>query len=42
VHPRWWSNLARTQMAVLLRLALPFQTGIVITDVPYALEGDGD
>ena len=42
IHPRWWSNLARTQMAVLLRLALPFQTGIVITDVPYALEGEGD
>ncbi len=39
IHPRWWSNLTRTQMAVLLRLALPFQTGIVITDVPYALEG---
>lgn len=41
IHPRWWSNLARTQMAVLLRLALPFQTGIVITDVPYALDGEG-
>ena len=38
IQPRWWSNLSRTQMAVLLRLALPFQTGIVITDVPYALE----
>jgi hypothetical protein len=38
IRPRWWSNLTRTQMAVLLRLALPFQTGIVITDVPYELE----
>ena len=38
IEPRWWSNLVRTQMAVLLRLALPFETGIVITDVPYALE----
>jgi hypothetical protein len=38
IHPRWWSNLVRTQMAVLLRLSLPFETGIVITDVPYILE----
>ena len=41
VRPRWWSNLMRTQMAVLLRLSLPFETGIVITDVPYVLEADG-
>jgi hypothetical protein len=40
IRPRWWSNLTRTQMAVLLRLSLPFETGIVITDVPYALETD--
>jgi hypothetical protein len=40
VRPRWWSNLTRTQMAVLLRLSLPFETGVVITDVPYQLEGD--
>ncbi len=38
IRPRWWSNLTRTQMAVLLRLSLPFETGIVITDVPYAVE----
>ena len=38
VRPRWWSNLMRTQMGVLLRLSLPFETGIVITDVPYSLE----
>lgn len=38
IHPRWWSNLTRTQMAVLLRLSLPFETGIVITDVPYVIE----
>lgn len=35
VRPRWWTNLMRTQLAVLLRLSLPFETGIVITDVPY-------
>jgi hypothetical protein len=38
VRPRWWSNLMRTQMGVLLRLSLPFETGIVITDVPYSVE----
>ncbi len=38
IRPQWWSNLTRTQMAVLLRLALPFETGIVITDVPYVIE----
>lgn len=41
IRPRWWSNLLRTQMAVLLRLSLPFETGIVITDVPYEIESDG-
>jgi hypothetical protein len=40
VHPRWWSNLMRTQMAVLLRLSMPFETGVVITDVPYELDGE--
>jgi hypothetical protein len=40
-RPQWWSNLLRTQMAVLLRLSLPFETGIVITDVPYELDGYG-
>jgi len=42
VRPRWWSNLMRTQMGVLLRLSLPFETGIVITDVPYSLESEED
>lgn len=42
IRPRWWSNLMRTQMGVLLRLSLPFETGIVITDVPYSLEGMQD
>ena len=40
VRPRWWSNLMRTQMGVLLRLSLPFETGTVITDVPYSLENE--
>ena len=38
IQPRWWTNLMRTQLAVLLRLSLPFQTGIVITDVPYMIK----
>lgn len=38
IRPRWWSNLMRTQMGILLRLSIPFETGIVITDVPYSLE----
>ena len=37
-RPRWWSNLMRTQLGVLLRLSIPFETGIVITDIPYSLE----
>jgi amino acid transporter len=40
VRPRWWSNLMRTQVGVLLRLSLPFETGIVITDIPYSLENE--
>ncbi len=40
IRPRWWSNLMRTQMASLLRLSLPFETGVVITDVPYQLESE--
>ncbi len=35
-HP--WENLLHTQTALLLRMALMFQRGIVITDVPYLVE----
>jgi len=35
VPRRWWSNLLHTQAAWMLRLALLFKPGIVITDVPY-------
>lgn len=31
----WWSNVLHTQTAAMLRLALLFRPGIVITDVPY-------
>jgi amino acid transporter len=35
VPEHWWTNLLHTQTAVLLRLALLFRRGIVVTDVPY-------
>jgi amino acid transporter len=38
VPRRWWHNLLHTQTAMLLRLALLFKPGIVITDVPYQVE----
>jgi amino acid transporter len=33
----WWHNALHTQTALLLRLALLFRPGIVITDVPYQI-----
>lgn len=38
VPAHWWTNLLHTQTAVLLRLALLFRRGIVVTDVPYQIE----
>jgi len=38
VPARWWHNLLHTQTALMLRLALLFQPGIVITDVPYQID----
>jgi hypothetical protein len=38
VPKHWWQNLLHTQTAVLLRLALIFRRGIVVTDVPYQLD----
>jgi hypothetical protein len=35
VPRRQWHNLLHAQTAVLLRLALIFEPGIVITNVPY-------
>jgi amino acid transporter len=35
VPSRWYHNLLHTQTAFILRLALLFKPGIVITDVPY-------
>jgi len=38
VPRHWWHNLLHTQTAFLLRLALLFMPGIVITQVPYQLK----
>ena len=38
VPKRWWANLLHTQTATLLRLALLFKPGVVITDVPYQVD----
>ena len=35
VPQRRWHNLLHTQTASLLRLALLFKPGIIVTDVPY-------
>ncbi len=40
VPHRRWHNLLHSQTAVLLRLALLFQRGIVITNVPYQVGRD--
>jgi len=38
VPKHWWHNLLHTQAAIVLRLALLFKSGIVVTDVPYHVE----
>ena len=35
VPKHWWSNALHAQTAFMLRMALLFKRGIVITDVPY-------
>jgi amino acid transporter len=42
VPRRPWENLLHTQTALLLRMALMFQEGIVITDVPYQVRLPAD
>jgi amino acid transporter len=39
VPRRWWANVLHTQAAWMLRMALLFKRGVVITDVPYQVEG---
>jgi amino acid transporter len=42
VPARSWHNLLHAQTAVMLRLALLFQPGVVITSVPYQVGGEGE
>jgi hypothetical protein len=35
IPQRWWQNFLHNQTAMMLRLALLFRRGIVITDVPF-------
>lgn len=35
---RWWHNLLHNQTALLVRMALVFRRGFVVTDVPYRLK----
>ncbi|MBI4769294.1 MAG: hypothetical protein HY784_02495 [Chloroflexi bacterium] len=36
--PRWWQSVLHNQTAFLIRMALLFRRGIVVTDVPYRLK----
>jgi amino acid transporter len=38
IPKHWWSNALHTQTALILRMALLFKPGIVITDVPYQVD----
>ena len=38
VPKHWWSNVLHAQTALMLRMALVFRRGIVITEVPYQLD----
>lgn len=38
VPKRWYHNLLHTQAALMLRLALLFRRGVVVTDVPYQVD----
>jgi amino acid transporter len=42
VARKWWHNLLHAQTAVLLRLALLYRPGIVITSVPYQMTEDDE
>ncbi len=42
VPHRGWHNVLHAQTAVMLRLALMFEPGIVITSVPYQVGKEGD
>ena len=38
IPSRWWQHLLHNQTALLLKAALLFRKGIIVTSVPYHLE----
>jgi hypothetical protein len=38
VTPHWWQGLLHNQTALLIKGALPFKKGIIVTSVPYHIE----
>src|SRR5205823_110849 len=40
VPSRWWEHLLHNQTAFLLKTALLFRTGIIVTDIPYHIRRD--
>ena len=39
---RWWQNLLHNQRALIIRAALLFTPGVIVTAVPYHLEREGE
>ena len=42
IAAHWWENVLHNQTAMLLRLALIFRRGTVVTDVPFQLQSVQD
>ena len=38
IPARWWQNLLHNQRALIIRAALLFKPGVIVTAVPYHLE----
>ncbi|MDQ1300138.1 MAG: hypothetical protein QG637_55, partial [Chloroflexota bacterium] len=38
VPKHWWANALHAQTAFMLRMALLFKRGVVITEVPYQVD----
>jgi hypothetical protein len=38
IPARWWQHLLHNQTALLIKGALLFRKGVIVTDVPYHLE----
>jgi hypothetical protein len=40
VTPHWWQGLLHNQTALLIKGALLFKKGVIVTSVPYHIESD--